>query len=202
MKSILSKQFITNKNGFTMVELMVVVAILGVLATIAVPQYSRFMAKARQSEAKVALSAIYTAEQSFFVENQTYTGCLATAGYKPQGDKIYYSSGIKDAVTAACGISGTATAPTYSCYGTSYTVGSEPALTCGTGGSGTSFFMANTRAGTKAIVTDASDLPTTTVTNTAFTAGVGGNIMVGRAELDRWTITQAKIINNIESGIK
>ena len=45
------KKLFTNKKGFSMIELMVVVAIIGVLAAIGIPQYSKFQAKARQSEA-------------------------------------------------------------------------------------------------------------------------------------------------------
>ena len=51
--------------GFTLLELIVVVAIVGILSTVAVPAYSRFAARARQAEAKIALASIYTAEQSF-----------------------------------------------------------------------------------------------------------------------------------------
>ena len=56
---------IFKKEGFTLVELMVVVAIIGILAAIAIPQYSKFQARARQSEAKVLLAAAFTAEKSF-----------------------------------------------------------------------------------------------------------------------------------------
>lgn len=43
---------ISNSEGFTLVELMIVVAIIGVLAAVAIPNYQKFQAKARQSEAK------------------------------------------------------------------------------------------------------------------------------------------------------
>ena len=48
---------------------MVVVAIIGILAAIAIPNYQRYQARTRQSEAKVSLSNVYTAEQGFFAEN-------------------------------------------------------------------------------------------------------------------------------------
>ena len=59
---------VNNQSGFSLVELMVVVAIIGILATVAIPSVSKYMAKARQSEAKAALSSLYSANKSFFVE--------------------------------------------------------------------------------------------------------------------------------------
>lgn len=57
-----------SKKGFSLIELMIVVTIIGILAAIAVPNYQRFQAKARQSEAKSNLAALYAAEKAFFSE--------------------------------------------------------------------------------------------------------------------------------------
>lgn len=74
-----------NVSGFTLVELMVVVALVGILAAIAIPQYSKFTAKARQAEAKINLAAAYAILQSYAAENGSYTLCLRQAGYVPEG---------------------------------------------------------------------------------------------------------------------
>ena len=58
--------------GFSLLELMVVVAILGILATVAVPRFNIFRARARQSEAKTNLGVIFTLQESFAIEQETY----------------------------------------------------------------------------------------------------------------------------------
>ena len=75
--------------GFSLVELMVVVAIIGILATIAVPQVNKFMAKARQSEAKSNLSTMYSAQKAFKAEYNTYFSGFNQVGYAPEGNLRY-----------------------------------------------------------------------------------------------------------------
>jgi type IV pilus assembly protein PilA len=59
-------------EGFTLIELMIVVAIIGILAAIAIPNFLRFQLKSKSSEGKVNLAAIRTAEESYFAEYGTY----------------------------------------------------------------------------------------------------------------------------------
>ena len=58
----------SKQTGFTLVELLIVVAIIGVLSTIGVPTFKRMIQKSKKSEAKVNLGGLYTAEQAFFAE--------------------------------------------------------------------------------------------------------------------------------------
>jgi type IV pilus assembly protein PilA len=80
------------KTGFTLIELMIVVAIIGILAAIAIPNFLRFQAKAKQSEARVLLSGIYTAEVAYFAEQNEYSPDLVRAvGFAPSSTPKYYT---------------------------------------------------------------------------------------------------------------
>jgi len=67
-----------SKKGFTLIELMIVVAIIGILAAIAIPNFIRFQLKAKTSEGKVNVAAIRTAEEAYFSEFGTYVGGTAS----------------------------------------------------------------------------------------------------------------------------
>jgi type IV pilus assembly protein PilA len=82
------------QEGFSMIELMVVVAIIGVLAAIGIPQYSKFQAKARQSEAKLSLAALFTAEESFRQEWNQFSTNLNNVGFSVQGSRLRYKTGF------------------------------------------------------------------------------------------------------------
>jgi type IV pilus assembly protein PilA len=66
------KKLHTRRGGFTLIELMIVVAIIGILAAIAIPNFLRFQLKAKSSEGKTNLAAIRTAEESYFAEYGVY----------------------------------------------------------------------------------------------------------------------------------
>jgi len=78
------------KKGFTLIELMIVVAIIGILAAIAIPNFLRFQAKSKQAEAKTNLGSIGTTAESYRVEKDTYqVTALSDLGWQPQGTPRY-----------------------------------------------------------------------------------------------------------------
>lgn len=67
------------ESGFTLIELMIVVAILGILAGIAYPSYQGYLEKTRRADAKGALVSFANAMERHYTENYTYEGA-ATGG--------------------------------------------------------------------------------------------------------------------------
>lgn len=66
-----------NAKGFTLIELMIVVAILGILAVVAVPALQKYMRKAKTAEAKTQLAKLYDAASSFFKAEHADRGATA-----------------------------------------------------------------------------------------------------------------------------
>ena len=103
-------------HGFTLIELMIVVAIIGVLAAIAIPNFLMFQLRSKAAEAKLNMASIRTAEESHFAEFGSYVGgcgfapvalpnprtqknpwpaasMFNTLGWAPEGD-VYYQYGV------------------------------------------------------------------------------------------------------------
>lgn len=84
-----------NNAGFSLIELMVVVAIIGVLAAIGIPYYAAFQAKARTVEAKAALESIYVGEHTFYAEWNQYSTDLLQVGATVMGSDLRYTAGFR-----------------------------------------------------------------------------------------------------------
>jgi len=92
---------VRNKKGFTLIELMIVVAIIGILAAIAIPNFMKFIAKTKRSEAKYNLEAIYKAEISWFGEYNFFSNDFNTIRWRPEGTIYYYTFSVGELVGPA-----------------------------------------------------------------------------------------------------
>jgi prepilin-type N-terminal cleavage/methylation domain-containing protein len=72
-------------GGYTLIEMLLVAVILGVLAAMAIPGFQTYSAKARRSEALIALKAIHTLQETFYADNLEYAGTFDDLGFEIVG---------------------------------------------------------------------------------------------------------------------
>jgi type IV pilus assembly protein PilA len=174
---------IRKSSGFTLIELMIVVAIIGILAAIAIPNFLKFQCKSKQSEAKTNLSGIFTAEKSFFGEYNTYGTDLISINWQPDGTPLYlygftqsYPSGT------VAGI------PSY--VGGNHST-EVAAVIAPSGGSPRYNTAKMSDLGGTALTN--ANLPATSLDGQQFIAGATGDIDTDAAiSLDKWTINNTK----------
>ena len=83
-----------DKKGFSLVELMIVVAIIAILAAIAIPSFLRFAMRSKTSEATSNLAGIRTGEEAYRSENDVYLLALAwPAAVPPASGTMWVSAG-------------------------------------------------------------------------------------------------------------
>ena len=97
-----------SQHGFTLIELMVVVAIVGILAAIATPSYSDYVTRGRVPDATSNLAAKRVQMEQFFQDNHTYAS--APACTSDSSSSKYF--------TFDCSVAGTSTAFTLRATGT------------------------------------------------------------------------------------
>ena len=69
-----------NIRGFTLIELMIVIAIIGIISAIAFPSYDSYMKKSRRADAKVALTTMADHQERYYLQNNTYTTAISAVG--------------------------------------------------------------------------------------------------------------------------
>ncbi|AUN96639.1 type II secretion system protein [Bacteriovorax stolpii] len=178
------KKILRNPSGFTLVELMVVVAIIGILSAIAVPNFKKYQAKSKQSEAKIQLAAVYSTEVGSQADYDTFGTCIGDLGYEtpPKG---YYIVGFSASdATSLAQINARAGSAICTATGSKFAVDPGNKLTA------------------SGVATAASDLTGTSVSTTAFTAAAAANISgTGTSPYkDLWRINEAKSLTNNTIG--
>jgi type IV pilus assembly protein PilA len=100
-------------RGFTLIELMIVVAIIGILAAIAIPNFVKFQCRSKQSEAKGNLRSLYVAQEGYAAEYESYVAISAISaggngsngiGWRLKGAKVRYTYTVSATATTFTGI--------------------------------------------------------------------------------------------------
>ena len=188
-----------NNRGFTLVELLMVVAMIGVLATIGIPTYQRMVQRAKKSEAKTMLAGIFTAESGFQAEYGTFGNRLDRIGFGAVAGTQTYIVGFPlancatDVIAPAIG-----TAPgaflnnVYPGYYNVATVAQESRVlpvrnqptACDPGAIGVN-----------------GDTFTATATG-ALATNPAGNVLATLGDLDCWRIDQNRVLSNLNDGVQ
>lgn len=83
--------------GFTLIELMIVITIIGILAAIAIPNYLNYQCRSKQIEARKGLGAIGKMQETYFAEYDTYTDSFVAIGFSMRGIDEHYDYEMLDA---------------------------------------------------------------------------------------------------------
>lgn len=78
-----------NQTGFTLIELMIVIAIIGIISAIAFPSYNSYLRKSRRADAKVTLTKMASTQERWYLQKSTYTSDVDNIGGDTSDDGHY-----------------------------------------------------------------------------------------------------------------
>lgn len=160
------------RRAFSLIELMIALAIIGILVTIAIPRFIGYRMRASQSEAKVNLQSIKQSETVFYAESNSYTDDLSLLVWRPEGSPRYLYGFATDAQPAASGTNDSAELVA----------------------SGKGAFATHNMIGIGGVPLTDTDLPAGTgATGTSFVAGATANLD-GDPSLDQMTINERAVL--------
>jgi type IV pilus assembly protein PilA len=167
------------QKGFTLIELMIVVAIIGILAAIAIPNFLSYQARSRQAEARTNLGAVFVSEVAFFGENNQYSS-FSTIGYTLAGVTNRYTYRSPNAA------------------GTGASSGTQGADLYHTGAGSNAAGGTNDADGA-AVALSAAALPIAPAAG-GFTATASGSVD-GDPTVDHWYVNDIKAIANDRNDV-
>ena len=86
---------VQSPDGFTLIELMIVVAILGILVSVATVSYNHFVIKAKTVEGEIVVHEVERLEYLYHASNEAYTDSFAALGFAMTGTLKYYTSEVR-----------------------------------------------------------------------------------------------------------
>ncbi|MDZ4786557.1 MAG: prepilin-type N-terminal cleavage/methylation domain-containing protein [bacterium] len=87
-------------KGFTLLELLVTIGIIGILASIAIPQFNQYQRRAFDARSKADLVSAATAQDAYFIDWSIYKSCADSTGCAAVLPELRVSKGISMATTA------------------------------------------------------------------------------------------------------
>ena len=182
-------------SGFSLLELMTAAAITTILSAVGLSSYKAQKNKAKAAEAKHSLSTIYSAEQQFFEQWNTYHENLVLVGAVPIGPQ-HYDTGFNQASTISLAVVPDAYAKEEDCVSW-YRICNGDCASAVPTHLKASYFSCEVRAGSDFRVQSATDpLTGYSATATTFKAAARGEL----DNEDLWSIDQAREIMRIEDG--
>jgi prepilin-type N-terminal cleavage/methylation domain-containing protein len=87
-------RLINKENGFSLIEMLIVIAIIGILAAVAIPGYLNYLNRGRQNNGVQALLEIKAAQEMYYALNDQYASSITgLEGYASAGSSFYYNAG-------------------------------------------------------------------------------------------------------------